>query len=45
MKSITVVFEDEDFEMLQKVKGDTSWREFILGLAKDKLGESEEGCK
>lgn len=32
MKSITVIFEDEDFENLVEIKGAVSWREFILTL-------------
>jgi len=34
MKSIQIYFEDEDFKKLEKLKGDMSWREFILKLVK-----------
>jgi len=36
MKSITVIFEDEDFELLNLAKGETGWREFILTLVTPK---------
>jgi len=32
MKSITVVFEDSEFEALLKKKKDLTWRKFILQL-------------
>ena len=32
MKSITVYFEDKEFEELKKAKKDTSWHDFILIL-------------
>jgi len=34
MKTITVHFEDEDFEKLKEAKEDKTWREFILELVK-----------
>lgn len=34
MKTVNVVFEDEEFKALVKVKGTKSWRNFILELAK-----------
>lgn len=34
MKSVNVVFEDEEFTALVKVKGKKSWHNFILELAK-----------
>ncbi len=33
MKSINETFEDKEFEELQKLKGELTWREFILKLA------------
>jgi hypothetical protein len=32
MRSITVIFEDSEFKQLQKSKGKTTWRNFILKL-------------
>jgi len=32
MRSIQVYFDDEDFERLEKQKGDLSWREYIMKL-------------
>ena len=34
MKTINETFTDEEFERLKKAKGDKSWHDFILGLAK-----------
>ena len=34
MKTINVTFEDEEHERLDVLKGDMSWREFILQLLK-----------
>ncbi|KKL94688.1 hypothetical protein LCGC14_1862240 [marine sediment metagenome] len=40
MKSINVIFEDEDYEKLEKAKGELGWREFILTLIKkEKTGD------
>ena len=39
MKSIQVFFEDEDFAQLDAKKGDRSWREFILEIAKIKVSK------
>jgi len=36
MKSIQIYFEDEDFEKLEKQKGNMSWRDFILKTIKEK---------
>jgi predicted CopG family antitoxin len=36
MKTIHVVFEDEEFEVLVKVKGKKSWHNFILTLTEVK---------
>jgi len=33
MKSMTIVFEDEEWTELNEKKGITSWRDFILNLA------------
>jgi len=33
MKSIHVIFEDEEHEALLKKKGELTWREFILKLS------------
>lgn len=32
MKAINIYVEDEDFEKLEKKKGEKSWREFVLLL-------------
>ncbi|MBA7526078.1 hypothetical protein ES705_18238 [subsurface metagenome] len=40
MKSITVYFEDEEFEKIKKAKKKTSWHDFILQIA-----EKEEGAE
>lgn len=32
MKTVNIVFEDEEFERLKKAKGELSWRAFILKL-------------
>ncbi len=34
MKSINETFEDKEFEELQKLKGEMTWRVFILKLAR-----------
>ena len=39
MKTINISFEDKEFEALLKVKGDISWRDFILSLM-DKGGKN-----
>jgi hypothetical protein len=36
MKTINVTFEDSEMEQLEQVKGDLSWREFVLTLVKPK---------
>jgi predicted CopG family antitoxin len=36
MKTINVPFEDKDYEDLLKAKGELSWHDFILTLAKRK---------
>ena len=36
MKTINVTFEDEEFERLEMVKRDLSWREFILTIVDHK---------
>ena len=33
MKSINVHFEDKEAKLLERVKGDKSWHDFILELA------------
>ncbi|MDE1834921.1 MAG: hypothetical protein KGH64_06310 [Candidatus Micrarchaeota archaeon] len=33
MKAINVYFDDEEISKLEKMKGDRSWKEFILDLA------------
>jgi len=35
MKSITVFFEDKEFEDIKKVKGKKSWHDFILNIKKE----------
>jgi predicted CopG family antitoxin len=32
MKSLYIVFEDEEFEKLKKAKGELSWHDFVLSL-------------
>ena len=39
MRSVTVVFEDKDFEKLEEKKGKMTWREFILTLVKEEENE------
>ena len=34
MRSITEKFEDDEFERLSKAKGDKTWHDFIMELAK-----------
>ena len=34
MKTISVYFEDKEFEKLVKIKGNMTWHDFILTLAK-----------
>jgi hypothetical protein len=34
MRSINESFEDKEFKELQRKKGDKSWHDFIMGLAK-----------
>ncbi|MFX1340631.1 MAG: hypothetical protein ACFFDK_18620 [Promethearchaeota archaeon] len=36
MKSITVYFEDLEFDKLKEAKKDTSWHDFILKLVDNK---------
>lgn len=40
MKSITVYFEDSEFEKLKKIKNTMSWHDFIM-LATKKNGTNE----
>jgi len=35
MKTLNIPLEDSEFEKLEKIKGDKTWREFILSLIKD----------
>lgn len=35
MHTITVTFDNEEFEELKKLKGKTSWHDFILNNAKE----------
>lgn len=37
MKSVNETFEDSEFEKLLEQKGDLTWRQFILKLAKIKV--------
>ena len=39
MKSIQIWFEDADFEKLQRAKGSTTWRKFLL----DYGGQGSQG--
>ncbi len=34
MKTLNVVFEDKDYDALEKAKADMTWREFVLTLVK-----------
>ena len=34
MRTLNLVLEDEDFDKLEKAKGESTWREFIVQLAK-----------
>jgi len=34
MKNLNIVFEDADYEALEKEKGTMTWREFFLQLKK-----------
>jgi hypothetical protein len=34
MKTINVTFEDEEYDLLQEVKKDQSWRTFIMSLVR-----------
>lgn len=42
MKSITVYFENEEFEILKEIKKDTSWHDFIFQLAENDSNEKKE---
>lgn len=39
MKTINVTFEDKEFKQLEEVKGDMSWRTFILQWITPKGGK------
>ena len=39
MRSITVVFDDPEFEALKKVKKDLSWHDFIMKLTEYMKGD------
>lgn len=41
MKSITVYFDDKEFEELKEAKKDTSWHDFILTLLPEEKREGE----
>jgi len=32
MRSINVVFDDEEFKKLESVKGEKSWHDFFMGM-------------
>lgn len=44
MKNLNIVFEDEEFKKLQKLKdkSEKSWEEFILELAREKYYENKK---
>jgi len=42
MKSILLVFENHEFELLKEAKGKTTWHQFVLDCAKRKLEEGQE---
>ena len=35
MKETRITFEDEEFDALLKKKGDKSWHDFVMTLARD----------
>jgi predicted CopG family antitoxin len=39
MKTINVTFEDKEIEHLEKIKDGSSWRDFILKLAKYEVAD------
>ncbi len=46
MKSITVHFEDKEFEKLKEAKKNTSWHDFLLNLIKkNKNGVKSNDCR
>lgn len=38
MRTINVVFEDKEHDLLNKLKGDLTWHDFMMNLAKNKKG-------
>lgn len=38
MRTMNVVFEDEEFDRLTKAKGELNWHDFVLTLAERKKG-------
>ena len=42
MKSITVYFEDQEFEKLKEKKGNISWHDFIFQLAENEKIKEEK---
>jgi predicted CopG family antitoxin len=45
MRTIHETFEDKDFERLKKLKGNRSWRQFILELVSNKINQNEKRIK
>lgn len=43
MKSVNVIFEDQEFDYMKKLKGNMSWREYFL-LPRIETLNSEEEC-
>jgi hypothetical protein len=35
MRTINVVFEDREYDQLNKLKGDLTWHDFLLKLSKE----------
>jgi len=42
MRTINETFTDEEHEALVKIKGDRTWREFIVAVSKVKIKEVED---
>jgi len=42
MKTLNIPLEDKEHEALSKVKGNKTWREFLLKLIDENKGEKED---
>ena len=51
MKSIHITFEDDEFKWMKKLKGDMSWRDFIVSRCSEPRNQRcqeydpKKGCK